>query len=200
MVSVWARSPSPPARKSTTNTQSTDKQSSTKQSKIKKYQSSSSSSSSSSDSSSSDSDSSSDSSSVKKRKSKKKRISKKDEKKRKKEKDKKKKSKASKRKSHHKDSDDEISNKKSRSSIDAPSAVINDPLLQTAFSEYEMEEAVRFRRDVQGDKYGRSSAQFGQNNVDADDDEEESGPMPMVQPKGYSDDKKVRKKSFALQF
>eukprot|EP01034_Spumella_vulgaris_P025483 gene25483-31949_t len=58
----------------------------------------------------------------------------------------------------------------------------------TPFNEYEIEEAARFRRDVQGDKYANST--YGHNGADADEDDE-AGPMPMVQPKGYSDDKKL---------
>lgn len=87
--------------------------------------------------------------------------------------------------------------KRSISSVDnkVPAAVaveptkaeeIEVPNIEEAlgFSEYDHEEAERFRRDVQGDRI-----RSGEGDSDEDDD---FGPLPMVQPKDYAEDKKVR--------
>jgi hypothetical protein len=81
-------------------------------------------------------------------------------------------------------------------------------------TEFEIEEAARFKKDVQGQRGDiyrpPTSTSSGQNNPNitsgenpdftnydhknngGDDDEDEFGPLPMVQPKDYADEKKLK--------
>lgn len=68
-----------------------------------------------------------------------------------------------------------------------PAAVTTAAALHGALgiSEYELEEAERFRREVQG-----GSAR-GAPGADDDDDDDDFGPAPMVQPKEYATNKQM---------
>jgi hypothetical protein len=181
-VSVWARSPSPPLKLKkvnqslTNNSLGINKNSThhivskhTSKSRKVETSSSSSSSSSSSDSSSTDT-SSSDSSSDSDIKHRRKKSHKK-------------------KKSHHKketkypNEDLDLKQKSNHinnlQSSSVPSATPAMPAIIMEDSNYDKEEAERFRQDVQGNKY------------DDDEENEDFGPTPLPQPKDYADDKKV---------
>ena len=233
-VSVWARSPSPPAKKS----KDAAKPASAKpvdaskkdvkdefgrdavakkeevKAKKEKVESSSESSSDSSSSSSSDSSSESSDSSVDRRKkssSKKKKSSSKHHSKSKKSSKKSKSKGKSKSRKHSKrrrdsssssdsgsdssssDSDSEHASKKRKSSS---SRTESKPSLDAPvggnFDEFDKDEMSRFRIEVQGGKVARSAGASGGNGYDSEsDDDQDFGPMPMVQPKEYGEDKRV---------
>jgi len=66
----------------------------------------------------------------------------------------------------------------------------------SGFDEFEVEEAARFRRDVQGSSSGSMTAaaigSLGKRLVYEDDNMElEVGPQPMVQPKEFAEEKHV---------
>ena len=235
-VSVWARSPSPSAKKSKDATKAAsakpveaskndvkdefgrDAVARKEEGKAKKekVESSSESSSDSSSSSSSDSSSESSDSSVDRRKkssSRKKKSSSKHHSKSKKSSKKSKSKGKSKSRKHSKrrrdssyssdsssdssssDSDSEHASKKRKSSS---SRTESKPSLDAPvggnFDEFDKDEMSRFRMEVQGGKTARSAGASGGTGYDSEsDDDQDFGPMPMVQPKEYGEDKRVSK-------
>lgn len=230
-VSVWARSPSPPSKKSKEVTKvaaksvdmskreskddfgrdvaiSKSEVKEKKQPQQKKEESSSDSSSSSSDSSSSDSGSSD--SSVdrrKKRSSSKKKKSSSKKSKSKSKSSKKGKSKSRKHSKRRRDSsssessddsssdssDSEQPTKKTKSASRTESKPVSDTPVGGKFDEYDQDEASRFRLEVQGIKGGRKSDPSVPGGYHSEsEDDQDFGPMPMVQPKEYGEDKRVR--------
>ena len=78
--------------------------------------------------------------------------------------------------------------RKSRSETAVPEAANGH------FDEFDLDEAKRFRMDVQGGPKVRGAygASAGGNGGESDSDGEDVGPMPMVQPKAYAEDRRVR--------
>eukprot|EP01032_Pedospumella_encystans_P015340 gene15340-17554_t len=233
-VSVWARSPSPPAKKSKDAAKAASakpveaskkdvkdefgRDAVAKKEEVKakkeKVESSSESSSDSSSSSSSDSSSESSDSSVDRRKkssSKKKKSSSKHHSKSKKSSKKSKSKGKNKSRKHSKrrrdsssssdsssdssssDSDSEHASKKLKSSS---SRTESKPSLDAPvggnFDEFDKDEMSRFRMEVQGGKAARSAGASGGAGYDSEsDDDQDFGPMPMVQPKEYGEDKRL---------
>ena len=74
-------------------------------------------------------------------------------------------------------------------------------ILSNGVTDFELEEAAYFKKDIQGNRQPSQSHNHANGNkefinqdgdYDEDNDNDEFGPAPMVQPKDYTDDKKVK--------
>jgi len=95
--------------------------------------------------------------------------------------------------SSNSDSDSEHASKKRKSSSSrVESNPISDAPVGGKFDEFDQDEMSRFRMEVQGGKAAHKAGPSGGAGYDSEsDDDQDFGPMPMVQPKEYGEDKKV---------
>lgn len=85
--------------------------------------------------------------------------------------------------------DDAKTNRKRINDPPVPTASVDLPSADSVFNEFDTDEAARFRMDVQG--VPSHNVTVHNHEFNSDDDDDDVGPKPMVQPKEYAENKKL---------